>query len=368
LMQQNMIFHNSRIIIRCSLMPIVTHRVSKNISSALNNNTDHYNPNNDAEVQPPPTDGISQLAWSPKAHHLVASSWDKEVRFWDVKPNGTTEPKASISHEQPALCCCWSDDGTKVFSGGCDNKAFCWDLASNTKVQVGQHDNAIKYIHWYSPSKILMTGSWDKTIKYWDARTPNPAAVANLPERLYCADVRDNLAVIATADRKVIIYNLQQPQIPFKQIDSPLRYQSRCVKTFPNKSGFALGSIEGRVAIHHVEQGDASKNFAFKCHRQKNNIYAVNDIAFHPLGTFATCGSDGTFHFWDKDSKQRLKAFKKCNLPVTCCEFSADGNIFAYAVCYDWHQGASYYNPAIMKNHILLHQTGEEIKPKGTKK
>ena len=60
------------------------------------------------------------------------------------------------------------------------------------------------------------------------------------------------------------------------------------------------------------------KNFAFKCHRVKNNVYAINDIAFNPLLTFATVGSDGTFNFWDKDSKQRLKASKQCNLPITC--------------------------------------------------
>ena len=31
-----------------------------------------------------------------------------------------------------------------------------------------------------------------------------------------------------------------------------------------NREGFALGSIEGRVAIHHVEPKNASRNFAFK--------------------------------------------------------------------------------------------------------
>jgi hypothetical protein len=34
-----------------------------------------------------------------------------------------------------------------------------------------------------------------------------------------------------------------------------------------------------------------SKNFTFKCHRDNNDIYAVNSIVFHPVfGTFATAG------------------------------------------------------------------------------
>ena len=59
-----------------------------------------------------------------------------------------------------------------------------------------------------------------------------------------------------------------------------------------------------------------SSNFSFKCHRDPpqgsvTNVYAVNDISFHPQhGTFSTAGSDGTFHFWDKDAKHRLKGYQ----------------------------------------------------------
>jgi hypothetical protein len=34
-----------------------------------------------------------------------------------------------------------------------------------------------------------------------------------------------------------------------------------------DKSGYLIGSIEGRVAVHHVEEANQSKNFTFKCHR-----------------------------------------------------------------------------------------------------
>lgn len=41
-----------------------------------------------------------------------------------------------------------------------------------------------------------------------------------------------------------------------QKLDSPLKYQHRCVRIFKDKqnqpTGFALGSIEGRVAIHYI--------------------------------------------------------------------------------------------------------------------
>ncbi len=54
------------------------------------------------------------------------------------------------------------------------------------------------------------------------------------------------------------------------------------------------------------------------------------------FGTFVTAGSDGTYNFWDKDSKQRLKAMAKCTYgadpaPIPCGAFSSDGTIYAYA-------------------------------------
>lgn len=120
---------------------------------------------------------------------------------------------------------------------------------------------------------------------------------------------------------------------------SPLKWQTRVVSCFPNATGFAVGSVEGRVAIQcvplftlhttfssqlacpsprYIEEKDSSSNFSFKCHRQdqggskdQQGVYAVNAITFHQgYGTFSTAGSDGTINFWDKDSKTRLKS--KC--------------------------------------------------------
>lgn len=161
-----------------------------------------------------------------------------------------------------------------------------------------------------------------------------------------------------------IISGLRQTE--FKRILSPLKYQTRCVAAFPDQQGFLVGSIEGRVGVHHLDEQQQNKNFTFKCHREGSEIYSVNSLNFHPVHhTFATAGSDGSFNFWDKDSKQRLKAMSRCNQPIPCSTFNNDGSIFAYAVCYDWSKGAENHNPATAKNYIFLHVPQEaEVKSK----
>ena len=44
-----------------------------------------------------------------------------------------------------------------------------------------------------------------------------------------------------------------------------------------------VGSIEGRVGVHHLDEQQQSKNFTFKCHREGNDIYSVNSLNFHPV-------------------------------------------------------------------------------------
>jgi mRNA export factor len=253
-----------------------------------------------------------------------------------------------------------------VFSGGCDKKVIAWDLGSTKNLQVGVHDAPVNFVTWFAPQKAVLSGSWDKSLRYWDLRQPTPALKIDLPERLYSADVKGQLGIFGTADRKILIFDMAKPQTPFRTVDSPLKFQTRVVRAWPNGGGFAAGSIEGRVAMHAIEQSQTRElNFAFKCHRVKSNIFAVNDLSFSKYGSFATVGGDGSVHYWCKESRTRLKQFKRANLPLTCCGFNGDCSIFAYAASYDWQKGAGGYNQAEMKPHIYLKGVQDaDIRPK----
>lgn len=339
------------------------------------------NPMKDYEVIQPPDDSISSMAFSPAIlpqNFLIASSWDNNVRCWEIEQSGTSIPKSMQSCSAPVLDVAWSDDGTKVFMAGCDKQAKMWDLASNQVVQVAVHDAPIKTCHWIKAPNYscLMTGSWDKTLKFWDTRSPSPMLSINLPERCYCADVDFPMAVVGTATRQTIVYQLEGKPQEFKKLDSPLKYQHRCVAIFKDKkkqpAGFAVGSVEGRVAIQYVNPTNPKDNFTFKCHRSNGtpngyqDIYAVNDIAFHPIhGTLATVGADGTFSFWDKDARTKLKASEMMEQPITKCAFNHNGQIFAYAVSYDWSKGHEFYNPQ-KKNYIFLRSCYDELKPRSS--
>lgn len=94
--------------------------------------------NTDFQVSQPPTDAVTALAFSKHQDFLAASSFDGQTRIYQVQPNGSSIPKSSIQHEgmKAAMSCCWSSDGSKVFSVGGDGQGKMIDLATGAVQQV----------------------------------------------------------------------------------------------------------------------------------------------------------------------------------------------------------------------------------------
>ena len=264
-----------------------------------------------------------------------------------------------------------------MFGGGADNAGRMIDLGAGqtTGSQVAAHDQPIRCVESITNqnSPLLITGSWDKNVKYWDLRAPQPVVSIECKDRVYSMSVRGNdMLVVGTADRWIQVVDLRNPGQFFKTIQSPLKWQTRVVSTFADATGYAVGSIEGRCAIQYIEDKDQNNNFSFKCHRQQatndrntSNVFAVNAISFHPVhGTFSTAGSDGTFHFWDKDAKHRLKGYPEVGGTISSTDFNRQGTIFAYTVSYDWSKGYAF-NTAQYPNKIMLHPVqADECKPR----
>ena len=120
------------------------------------------------------------------------------------------------------------------------------------------HSAAIKCVRWFQNNgqDFLATGSWDKAVRYWDMKSDQPIGFVDCPERVYTMDVKNHLLVIGTAERHIIMVNLNSPTTIYKTITSPLKWQTRVVSCFADATGFAVGSIEGRCAIQYVDDKD----------------------------------------------------------------------------------------------------------------
>ena len=79
-----------------------------------------------------------------------------------------------------------------------------WSLATNQKQVVAKHDAAVRYaLHVKDMSNMLVTGSWDRTVRYWDLRQPNPVHTQQMPERVYAMDIKYPMMAVGMAARRI---------------------------------------------------------------------------------------------------------------------------------------------------------------------
>ena len=82
-----------------------------------------------------------------------------------------------------------------------------WSLATNQSQVVAKHEAPINFTFFVKEmNNMLVTGSWDRTVKFWDLRQPNPVHSQPVPERVYAMDVKYPLMVVGTAQRKIQVF------------------------------------------------------------------------------------------------------------------------------------------------------------------
>jgi len=312
-----------------------------------------------------PTDTISSIKFSPAtSNFLLAASWDSTLRLYDVTNN---LQRHCFNEGGAVLDCCFSDT-THGFCGGLEKAVKCYDFNTSEVQVLGYHTAPIKCLEHCPETGLLITGSWDQTIKLWDPREKQCVGTHEQNERVYTMAISGDRVVVGTAGRKVMVWDLRNMGVVEQRRESSLKFQTRCIRAFPNKQGYVLSSIEGRVAVEYFDPSVEiqKKKYAFKCHRVKTEgveyIYPVNAISFHKgYNTFATGGSDGFVNVWDGFNKKRLCQFHRYPTSVSSLSFSNDGSLLAIAV--------SYLNEEGDKEHpddaIYIRQVADaETKPK----
>ncbi|KAF8061302.1 BUB3.2 [Scenedesmus sp. PABB004] len=321
-------------------------------------------------VAAPPSDGVTRLRWS-SGGRLLATSWDETARVYDVE--GVAQ--CSIATGIALLDGCFQDDGA-AFVGGLDGSVSRLDLATQQRTAVGSHADAVKCTEWLEDKGLLATSSWDGSLCYWDPRAaPGAAAVTRvaLPGRAYSLAVTRTHVIAATSGRQLAIFatdRLDAPEQPVRE--SSLKFQTRCVAAASGQPVFALGSVEGRVAMEVLDPDPAAQEakYAFKCHRRNEAgvdvVFPVNAIAFHPThGTFATGGGDGLVNVWDGAHKKRIFQTAAYPSSVSSLAFSACGGYLAVASSYCFEFGERNGGPP---DEVYIRPVAEaEVKPKPRK-
>ncbi|KAL7469040.1 hypothetical protein ACHAXS_009283 [Conticribra weissflogii] len=326
---------------------------------------------------------------------------DEEVLLRPNKDTVVMECGPILSMTVPSASSATTGNGS-VITGGMDGSIKRFDISSSSVSLIGLHAptataadakkvacSCLASLGESNPNLVASAG-WDGKFHLWDVRSSGGKAVSTseLPGKAFSMDAsRDGTkVVVATSGRRMCFFDIRKNALEnytgdddgedkensmaklLLDRESSLKFQTRCVKFFPDGVGMAVGSIEGRVAIEYLDEigiKSGKKKYAFKCHRVNETIYPVNSIAFHPvLGTFATGGADGSVVTWDGANKKKLSTVAKLPTSVACLAFNEDGSQIAMASSYTFEEGERDHP----RDEIYIRDVlDSEIRPKGAK-
>lgn len=96
----------------------------------------------------------------------------------------------------------------------------------------------------------LITGSFDRTIRTWDPRSPTPCTGKHaLPERVYQMDIAGTNLVIGMAGRQFHIFDvrkIKEGEEPVQKRESSLKYMTRALACMSDGQGLIIFDI-----FHH---------------------------------------------------------------------------------------------------------------------
>ncbi|EPY35951.1 mRNA export factor [Angomonas deanei] len=376
--------------------------MGNNSGGMLGNNTNMMNNNNNTNganlratvtagvvhtLQHPPSDCISRVRFSPPQCPIIVlgvTAWDSTCSIWRVDYNKgnqavTSQPLLQWTHTAPLLDLSISARGV-CYYGGCCHTATAWDLSSQAKTVVAQHDLPVSCLTEVcipqSNMEVLVTGSWDGKLRYWDLRQPattggrpNMLKEEILGEPIFALDGQKTTPMLSVATaRTVHVFNLNSVmRIAEVKVTDKIKYNVRAVASSPFQDSVAVGSAEGRVA-HLPLQGTTPAPLTSRPHMTAASLdlpggrlsgmtsdntasvmHQCNFISFHPQAPYIISGGgDGRVQLlnYHKKNTNILEGVKFQNtagveevVPVSAGDVHASGELMATAHSYDWAQG-----------------------------
>ena len=266
---------------------------------------------------------LGGLVWSamfaPDGQHVLTIGGN-DSQLWNLD---TRRPVVRLSPHGAVASADVSPDGRFVVTGSWDRSAKLWDATTGRAIRKleGGHAGYINSAEFSADGRELLTASDDGTARIWDVQTGQPTAAifrghtARVLSATYSPD--GSRLLTTSSDKSARIWDRATGQ-------STTTLQGHawgvlCGRFSPDGSRVITGSEDNTARIWDARSG--ALLFALEGHTA-----AIGSVAFSPDGARVLTGSrDNSAKLWDAATGKEILSLAGHSEEVTSVNFSPDG-------------------------------------------
>ena len=256
-----------------------------------------------------------------------------------------------VGHTNYVRSVAWSPDRSQIVSGSWDNTVRIWNATTgNLTRTLNGHTNSVNSVAWSPDSSQIASGSYDNTVRIWDAATGENTRTLNGHTRSVesVAWSPDGSQIVSGSwDNTVRIWNAATGNLA-----RTLNGHTNSVNSVawsPDGKQIVSGSWDRTVRIWNAFTGVLIKTL---------NGYTgrVTSVAWSPDGKQIVSGShDNTVRIWDVATGKKRQTLNGHTGQVFSVAWSPDGS---HIVSGSWDDTVRIWNAATGESRTLNRRTG----------
>ena len=245
---------------------------------------------------------VGALAITPDGRRVVCGG--DTVHLWDLSRSRT--PVVLEGHTEFVTCVAITSDGRIATTGSDRGKLFLWDCATGARLrELRSHKDLIQALRFTEDGTRLISGGWDHDLRVW--RVDSGRVLARFGGRcVHELDITpDGMTVVETGCGKYVrVWNVAKRHCirRFRHCDSwPRVAVTPDARFIVNRDHLAWHGDETFLLIRDVKTGWCLA----RCAGHGNHI--VNASLLRD-GRMVSCDFDGVVHFWPSSAEVAARA------------------------------------------------------------